>query len=56
MLDRCDSKASLVGSDAMDGQLYIAVGQYRGTTLAMKKIRKYKVDVNRALLQEMRQV
>ena len=49
------SNASVTESLA-GGQLFITVASYKGALVAVKKVHKPKVNIDRALLQEMRNV
>ena len=54
ILSRATSRSTI---DEHEGdQLYITVGRYKNIMVAIKKINKSKIDVDRALMQEMRQV
>lgn len=46
------SRASF-GGDSENAQMFVMVANYRGTIVAIKTIQKPRIDVNRALLQEM---
>ena len=51
---RATSRSSMEEHEA--DQLYISVGRYRNTLVAIKKVHRPKLDVDRALMHKMRQV
>ena len=38
---------------SLDNQVFVTVGNYHGTVVAVKSVRKPRIEINRAMLQEM---